>query len=132
MSKKEEFIKMVESVINYIEENAFDNTDSIYYSQNALDYFEEFKNQKETKSNGTAFTENGLKVLQFMQENHQKFDNLMNAKEIGEGLFISSRSVSGAIRKLVTDGYVTKSGNNPVVYSITDLGLNQKLVLNEN
>lgn len=132
MSKKEEFIKMVESVIDYIEENAFDNTDSIYYSKNALDYFEEFKNQKETESSRTAFTENGLKVLQFMQENHQKFNNLMNAKEIGEGLFISSRSVSGAIRKLVTDGYVTKSGNNPVVYSITDLGLNQKLALNEN
>ena len=44
------------------------------------------------------------------------------AKDIGEGLFISSRAVSGAIRKLVADGYVEKIGQDPVVYSLTEKG----------
>ena len=44
------------------------------------------------------------------------------SKEIGEGLFTSSRSVSGAMRKLVADGYVDKSDDSPIVYSLTELG----------
>ena len=43
---------------------------------------------------------------------------------IGEGLFISSRTVSGAIRKLVTDGFVEKVGQDPVIYVITEQGKN--------
>ena len=45
-------------------------------------------------------------------------------KDIAEGLFISSKSISGAIRKLVTDNYVEKVGENPSVYSITEKGKN--------
>ena len=36
---------------------------------------------------------------------------------------ITSRTASGAMRKLVTDGYVEKMGENPVVYSLTDKGI---------
>ena len=46
------------------------------------------------------------------------------AKDIAEGLFVSSRTVSGAMRKLVTDGYVEKVGQEPVVYAITEKGKN--------
>ena len=41
-----------------------------------------------------------------------------------KGMFIASKSVSGAMRKLVTDGYVEKIGQNPVVYMITEKGKN--------
>ena len=41
-----------------------------------------------------------------------------------EGLFVSSRTVSGAMLKLVTDGYVEKVGQEPVVYAITEKGKN--------
>jgi predicted transcriptional regulator len=51
---------------------------------------------------------------------------MFKAKDIAEGLFISSRAVSGAIRKLVTDGYVEKVGQDPVIYSITEEGKNIK------
>ena len=44
------------------------------------------------------------------------------AKSVGEGLEISSRTVSGGMRKLVTDGYVEKVGENPTVYSLTAAG----------
>jgi predicted transcriptional regulator len=47
---------------------------------------------------------------------------MWKARDIAEGLFISSRAVSGAMRKLVTDGFVEKVGEDPVVYSLTDLG----------
>jgi predicted transcriptional regulator len=52
---------------------------------------------------------------------------MFKAKDIAEGLFISSRAVSGAIRKLVTDGYVEKVGQDPTIYSITDKGKNIKI-----
>ena len=47
---------------------------------------------------------------------------MWKAKDIAEGLFISSRGVSGAMRKLVTDGYVEKVGQDPVIYSLTEKG----------
>ena len=68
--------------------------------------------------------ENGLKILQYMQQNNEKYNNIFSAKNIGEGLFLSSRSVSGSMRKLVTDEYVHKIGNNPVCYSLTEQGKN--------
>jgi large conductance mechanosensitive channel protein len=46
------------------------------------------------------------------------------AKEIAEGMFISSRAVSGSMRKLVSDGYVEKIGADPVMYLITEKGKN--------
>ena len=117
MSKKEKFIEMVEELINNIEPTSLD--------KDALEYFEKFKVIKETEK--PKFTENGKKVLQFMQENKDKYNNMFKAKEIGEGLFISSRGAGGALRKLVTDGYAEKIGENPVVYTLTDLGMKVNL-----
>ena len=48
----------------------------------------------------------------------------LKSKEIAEALFVSSRSVSGAMRKLVTDGFVEKIGQDPVMYSLTEKGKN--------
>ena len=44
--------------------------------------------------------------------------------DIAEKMFVSSRTVSGSLRKLVTDGYVEKLGENPVIYSLTEKGKN--------
>ena len=40
---------------------------------------------------------------------------------------MTSRTASGAMRKLVTDGYLEKVGENPVVYSITEKGISANL-----
>lgn len=67
-------------------------------------------------------TENGTKLLRWMQENIDKMNNLFTSKEAAEALFTSGRSIAGTMRKLVTDGYVEKTGKNPIQYSLTEVG----------
>lgn len=69
-----------------------------------------------------GITENGLKILTIMQENYEKYNNVFTSKNIGEFLFMSPRSVSGSMKKLITDGYIEKIGSNPVSYGLTSLG----------
>lgn len=67
------------------------------------------------------FTESGLSILEYLQTCDAKS---LKAKDIADGMVISSRQVSGAIRKLVTDGFVDKMGSSPVIYSLTSKGKN--------
>lgn len=76
-------------------------------------------------SSKPAFTEQGLQILEFLQNNAAK--NL-KAKDIADGLLVSSRKVSGAMHKLVTDGYVSKFNTTPVVYTLTDKGKNFDII----
>lgn len=116
MDKKEKFIDLIEEVFRKIDIDTF--VEGSPDAQEGLEFWEAFKSGKTIG----GMTENGGKILQYMQENEQIQNNLFKSKEIGEGLFMSSRSVSGAMRKLITDGYVSKMGSNPVVYSLTDSG----------
>lgn len=65
------------------------------------------------------FTESGLSILEYLQSCDAKS---LKARDIADGMVISSRQVSGAIRKLVTDGFVDKMGSSPVIYSLTTKG----------
>lgn len=67
------------------------------------------------------FTESGLSILEYLQTCDT---TNLKAKDIADGMVISSRKVSGAIRKLVSDGFVDKYGQNPVIYSLTEKGKN--------
>lgn len=116
MTKKEKFIKMVDELLEKLDVTELDS--------DAIDYFTAFKNVKEVEK--PKFTENGQKILLYMQNNREEYNNVFKAKEIGEGLFISSRAASGALRKLVTDNYVEKIGENPTIYSLTEQGINEK------
>ena len=60
-------------------------------------------------------------ILDYMQKTDVP---MMKAKDIGDGLMISSRKVSGSLRKLVTDGFVEKVGQDPVIYALTEKGKN--------
>ena len=51
---------------------------------------------------------------------------MYKAREIAEGIGVLSKAVSGAMRKLVTDGYVEKVGKDPVIYTITEKGYQVK------
>lgn len=114
MSKKQEFIKMVEGFISG------SDADASYDYDEAMAYFETLKAIKETTK--VDITENGKNIILFMQANEEKANNLFYAKDIAEGMFVSSRAVSGAMRKLVTDSFVEKLTENPIVYAITDKG----------
>lgn len=113
---KTEFIEELEEIIAFSIQ-----TRGSGLSAEAHEYFEAFKAVEEKVK--PAFTENGAKILQWMQDNQEQFNNIFKSKEIGEGLFISSRAASGSIRKLVTDGYVSKIGGNPSCYSLTSAGM---------
>ena len=79
----------------------------------------------DTLLNGEAdkpeITDSGKVILKYLQGVPV---GAYKAKDIAEELFTSSRAVSGAIRKLVTDGFVEKLGSDPVIYSITEKGKN--------
>lgn len=66
-----------------------------------------------------TFTAIGLQVLEFMQQSSAKS---FKAKDISEGIALSSRKISGSMRKLVNDGYVEKYGESPANYMITNKG----------
>ena len=105
MSDKEKFIKMVEELISKIDVSEY--PDEMRY----------FESLKEDKSEGWL-TDNGQKILSFMQESKEKYNNLFKAKDIAEGIGTSSKAVSGSMRKLVKDGYVNKVGKEPVIYEL--------------
>ena len=72
-------------------------------------------------SDKPAFSEVGLQIFEYMRQGHEKNNK---AKDIAEGMNLPSKKISGAMRKLVADGYVEKFGSNPVIYSLTEQGKN--------
>lgn len=115
MTKKEEFVKYVEEMME---------NNSVVMTENARLYWEAFKGI--TEEDKPMFTENGKLILQHLQKNQST--PMWKARDIAEGLFISSRAVSGAIRKLVTDGFVEKVGQDPVIYSLTEKGKTVEII----
>ena len=115
MTKKDEFIKYVEDLI-----------DGNHYemSENVRLYWEAFKGK--TEEDKPLFTDNGKLILQYLKDNQST--PMWKAKDIAEGMFISSRTVSGAMRKLVSDGYVEKVGQDPVIYSLTEKGKTVEII----
>lgn len=115
MSKKQEFISYVKDLM--------DEAPHVIMSDDARLYWEAFCGTDDVEK--PMFTDNGKLILKYMQEHQQ--EGMWKARDIAEGLFISPRAVSGAMRKLVTDGFVEKVGQDPVVYSLTDNGKNIKI-----
>ena len=124
MTKKEAFIRMVEDLMDPLDISELKEDDE---TRMAVEFFEELKSGKTAASPKPEITENGAKILKYMQENYQKYNNVFKSKEIGEGLFISSRSVSGSMKKLVTEGFVNKIGSDPVAYEISQKGIDKDL-----
>lgn len=108
-----------ENFINEINELLIKHNEKL--SEDAERFFTALKMSSE--SNKPKFTENGKKILIYMRDNKDLYNNIFSAKSIGEGLEISSKGASGSLRKLVNDGYVDKAGNSPVCYSINQKGI---------
>lgn len=125
MSNKEAFIEVVQEL--------FDEKDLAEYlhddetkAKMVLNYFEGLKGGKPDKL-PVEITQNGIKILQFMQNNWEKFNNVFTSKIIAEGIFTSPRSVSGSMKKLIAGDFVDKIGGSPVSYAITDKGKEKEL-----
>lgn len=117
MSKKQEFLNFVDELM----EAAKVEPEAI--PADAKAYLEALRGKEEEDK--PLFTDNGKLILKHMQDTPEV--PMMKAKDIAEGLFISSRAVSGSVRKLVTDGYVEKVGQDPVIYALTEKGKNTEI-----
>lgn len=88
-------------------------------SEPAIEFLDELLEKNSTEN---ILTETGKKILISMYVNKEKYLNVFSSKQLGELLFMSARSVSGSMRKLVTEQYVEKAGTNPVTYKLTENG----------
>ena len=92
-----------------------------YFSPEALDFYNDLK-----EKNQNTFTENGRKILICMQKNEEQYKTF-SSKQLGELLFMPPRSVSGAMKKLLNEGYCRKQATNPVTYELTSIGKETQL-----
>lgn len=107
--RKEIFIKEVERLF-------LENENSI--SPTALDFFEDYK--KSRTSNKKIITDKGIAILNAMRELGTDW---ITAKALSEEMDMTSRSISGSMKKLVTDGFIEKLSGNPASYKLTQKGL---------
>ena len=119
MTKREKFIEFVEHMMTQMNFSASE----LEENKDAIDFFASLK-VTTAEPEKPLFTEKGKIIFQFMKDNKETYNNMFKAKDIGEKLAISSRGAAATIRKLITDGYVEKFGDEPVVYSLTTLGEN--------
>ena len=97
MTKKQEFIDFINNVFSDA------NIGPDHMSENVRLYWEAFCGKDEVEK--PMFTDNGKIILDYLQKN---LDTPMwKARDM---------------RKLVTDGFVEKVGQDPVVYAITEKG----------
>lgn len=87
-------------------------------TENVKAYIDALTDKKAEKP---ALTDNGKMVLKYLQNAEP---GIYKAKDIADGLFVASRNVSGAMRKLVTDQFVEKVGEQPALYTLTEKGKN--------
>ena len=113
---KREFLDFINKLMEH--DKAF--TDSIITDdiKNFIRILEE-DNQVKSEVN-----DKGKIILKYMQDNDV---TLGKAKDIAEGIGISSRGVAGSLRKLIADGFVEKVSSNPIIYAITEKGRNYKI-----
>ena len=88
-------------------------------SESAIEFLNELLEKNSTEN---ILTETGRKILISMYTNKETYLNTFSSKQLGELLFMSARSISGSMRKLVTEQYVEKAGTNPVTYKLTKNG----------
>lgn len=114
---KQEFIDFVKALMEAAPEVA-----EKMMTENVKTYLEALTSDKAVEK--PALTDNGKLVLKYLQDAPS---GVYKAKDIADGMFVSSRNVSGAMRKLVTDGFVEKVGESPALYTLTEKGKNFKI-----
>lgn len=122
MTKKQLFIDYVTNLMKCDTEDTLNNCYDEEKRKAIISYFEALKMTNDGATEKPILTDNGKLILKYIQESDKNGNNMLKAKDIAEAIAVSSRQVSGAMRKLVLDGYVEKIGQDPIIYSITDKG----------
>lgn len=113
---KQEFIDFVNALIA-----AAPTVAEQLMNDNIKTYLDALADKKAEKP---EVTDNGKLILKYLQDAEP---GVYKSKDIADGLFVSSRNVSGAMRKLTTDGFVEKIGESPALYTLTEKGKNYKI-----
>ena len=119
MNKCEKFLEFFDDLIQ-------NSKYPIELPEDVKEFYDMLKSSQEKFTDRPEFTENGLLVLEYMKNNLDI--KSMKARDIADGIGLPSRRISGAMRKLVSDGYVEKFGQNPVIYTLSDKGKNFNLI----
>ena len=69
-----------------------------------------------------ALTENGKAILKVLQDEFTTVS--FKSADVAASMGISARGISGALRKLVNDGFCDKIGKDPITYTLTEKGKN--------
>ena len=109
---KQEFLDF----LNALMEAAPDVAEKLM-TDNVQIYIDMLNDISETKS---ILTDNGKIILDFMKKHTDT--KTWKAKDISEQIGLASRGVSGALRKLVNDGFCDKLGKDPTYYTLTEKG----------
>lgn len=110
-----------ENFLNYFDWLVANCKEPVVIPDEVKEFYDILRSQQDKHIDKPLFTETGLQILEYLKAQDAKS---LKAKDIADGMEISSRKVSGSIRKLVTDGFVEKYGANPVVYTLTKKGKN--------
>lgn len=110
-----------ENFLNYFDWLVANCKEPVVTPDEVKEFYDILRSQQDKHIDKPLFTETGLQILEYLKAQDAKS---LKAKDIADGMEISSRKVSGSIRKLVTDGFVEKYGANPVVYTLTEKGKN--------
>lgn len=110
-----------ENFLNYFNWLVANCKEPVVIPDEVKEFYDILRSQQDKHIDKPLFTETGLQILEYLKAQDARS---LKAKDIADGMEISSRKVSGSIRKLVTDGFVEKYGANPVVYTLTEKGKN--------
>lgn len=116
--RKNVFIETVErlfEIVKYDENRSID----IFIPDEAIDFFNDYKKGK--SSNKKIITEKGIIIINAMRELDEDW---ITAKSLSEHIDMTPKSISGSMKKLVTDGFVEKLAGNPASYKLTEKGFN--------
>ena len=105
-----------ENFLNYFDWLVANCKEPVVIPDEVKEFYDILRSQQDKHIDKPLFTETGLQILEYLKAQDAKS---LKAEDIADGMEISSRKVSGSIRKLVTDGFVEKYGANPVVYTLT-------------
>lgn len=97
-------------------------TENIVMSDEVKKCYDMLKEQGLAQAKKPILTDTGVLILEYLQS-HDDIKNI-KTKDIADGMNVSSRKISGAMRKLFDDNFVDKFGQNPVVYNLTEKGKN--------
>ena len=119
MNKCEKFLDFFDNLVK-------NSKYPIEIPEDVKEFYDTLKSSQEKFTNRPEFTGNGLIVFEYMKNNPNI--KSMKAKDIADGIGLPSKRISGAMRKLVIDGYIEKFGQNPVIYTLSNKGKNFNLI----